>query len=77
MNRTVKCILTFPSLYDVLDAERILQAKGLSVRPMPVPRIISSDCGVGLEYACDDEPALREILAAAGRTPAGYHRYED
>jgi len=77
VNRTAKCILTFPSMFEVLDAERILRARGFSVQAVPVPRVISSDCGVGLGYACDDEPAIRETLSAAGRASAGYHHYED
>jgi hypothetical protein len=44
-----KVIVIFPSTYAAIKAERLCLESGIPCRVIPVPRDISSDCGVALE----------------------------
>ena len=56
------CIVTFPSTYAAIQAERAANEAGLKVRMIPVPRGISSDCNVGMKASAADMPQLRSLL---------------
>lgn len=43
-------ILTFPSSYHAIRAERILRTRLIPVRTVPCPRELSSSCGVALRF---------------------------
>lgn len=53
--------ILFDSVHYVLRAEKILRKAGLSVRVRPVPRRLSSDCGVCLLLESGD---FNQALAA-------------
>lgn len=40
----------FPSVSHVMKAERMLLAEGLAIKIIPVPKSISSDCGVCIRF---------------------------
>ena len=42
--------LLFPSIHDLLRAEKILKRHGLSFELVPVPRDLSSDCGMCIKF---------------------------
>jgi hypothetical protein len=46
-----------------LQAERLLLAAGIPCRLVPVPRHLSSDCGVCLRFGRDFQDRVQEILA--------------
>ena len=43
------CILIFQSVHQVMKAEKALKERGMIVDLIPVPREISSDCGVAIQ----------------------------
>jgi len=45
----MKCVLIFSSIHQVMRAEKFLKGKGIEIDLIPVPREISSDCGVAVE----------------------------
>ena len=51
----MKCIFLFESIHRVMRAEKVLERKGMGVDLIPVPREISSDCGVAIELSADSE----------------------
>jgi len=53
--------MLFKAVSYVLKAEKILKAEGLPHKIIPVPKHISSDCGVCLRF----EPDMREKIEAA------------
>jgi hypothetical protein len=56
----MKCIFLFESVHQVMRAEKVLKREGMEVDLIPVPREISSDCGVALELPLGlREEALR------------------
>jgi hypothetical protein len=59
-------VILFPSTSHALRAEKILQQKDVVTKLIPVPRQLSSDCGVCLRFERDIEPVVRQILAEAG-----------
>jgi hypothetical protein len=57
------CIAVFPSTHSVIKAEKALLRRGIAVDAAPVPRHISSDCGIGLRFECAFEKAVRDAIA--------------
>ncbi|SMB98262.1 Protein of unknown function [Thermanaeromonas toyohensis ToBE] len=55
-------LFTFPSTHQALKAERVLQAAGLEGRLLPMPREISSLCGLVLEVDREEEGKALEVL---------------
>jgi len=56
-----------------LRAERVLQRAGIGCRLVPVPRHLSSDCGVCLRVRQADREAALRALAEAGVEVEGVH----
>ena len=57
-------IITVPSVHHALKMERAFKRSGLTVEMIPVPRAISSDCGICASLAPDD---LEEVLKLLGK----------
>lgn len=66
-------VLLFPSTSHVLRAEKLLQARGIAVKLVPVPRHLSSDCGICARVGRGDLDRVGEVLAAAGLSWSGPH----
>ncbi|MBS3943023.1 MAG: DUF3343 domain-containing protein [Dethiobacter sp.] len=69
--------LTFPSIYFALRAEALLKDIDLAFKMVPVPRSISSSCGVALRLNCGDLPQAAEILAQNRVETDGAFRIEE
>lgn len=61
-------ILLVPSISHATRAEALLKAQGLRCKLIPVPREVSSDCGVCVRVARSDSASAIHILAEAGIT---------
>lgn len=59
-------VLIFHSIHRVMKAEKVLKKAGLDVRLMPVPRQLSSDCGLSLAFPMKDREAVEQVLEAHG-----------
>ncbi|MFP4417102.1 MAG: DUF3343 domain-containing protein [Fibrobacterota bacterium] len=59
MNRT---FFLFKTTRDAIKAERILTAHHKRVRVIPVPRSISSECGMALEFTQENPLELQQLL---------------
>jgi hypothetical protein len=57
------CVIIFGSIHRVMKAEKLLKRKGLTVDIIPVPREISSDCGVALELPVELEGQALRFMA--------------
>ena len=44
-----RCLLVFQSIHQVMKAEKLLKTEGIEIDLIPMPREISSDCGVAVE----------------------------
>ncbi|HAA33715.1 MAG TPA: hypothetical protein DCD97_00215, partial [Firmicutes bacterium] len=45
---TKKCYFTFPNTHQAIRAEKALAKENLEYKMVPVPRSISSSCGIAL-----------------------------
>ncbi|HHI97615.1 MAG TPA: DUF3343 domain-containing protein [Thermodesulfatator atlanticus] len=55
-----KVIFLFPSIHYVLKAEKHLKKEGFEPEIIPVPKELSSDCGMALAF--EEEKAQRALL---------------
>jgi len=55
-------VVLFYSTSNALQVEKLLKRMGIAVKLIPVPRQLSSDCGICLRYDRLDEPRVRETL---------------
>lgn len=55
-------IITFPSTNYALKAERTLTRQGFDIKTVPVPRNISSDCGIALKVKMEDIEKIKETF---------------
>lgn len=56
-------VLLFDSTSAALFAEKLLKKEDISFKIIPVPRHISSDCGVCIRFSPSDREKIEEILA--------------
>ncbi|MDF1554889.1 MAG: DUF3343 domain-containing protein [Deferrisomatales bacterium] len=69
-------ILIFHSIHRVMRAEKDLKSAGFDVRLLPVPRELSSDCGLSLAFCWGDWSRVRGELDAAGCSAEQAYRRE-
>ena len=67
-------VLIFRGTHQVLSAEKALKGGGLSVRLIPVPRRLTSDCGLAVRLQAHSLPQALETLLAVPLVPASVHR---
>ena len=58
----MKCVLLFSSVHQVMRTEKLLKEKGIEVDLIPVPRDISSDCGIAIKLSKESEEKALLIL---------------
>ena len=58
-------IVILQSIHHVLRAEKVLKKTGTSFDLIPVPRQISSDCGMAVAVNLRDKTSVYEILRRA------------
>lgn len=66
-------VLIFRGTHQVLSAEKRLKKGGVSMRLIPVPRRLVSDCGLAIRIPPDQKTAAKKILAAAKIFPVSAH----
>jgi len=73
MNKEERCIITFFTVHQALRAEKVLMEAGFAISMIPVPREISSDCGVALEIPDGEETRIKSMLEENRVTLEGFH----
>ena len=63
-------VAIFHSIHRVLHAEQLLKQHQAAFLLIPVPRKLTSDCGLALRIAPEHLPAVHGVLAEAGLLPA-------
>ena len=58
----MKSVFLFSSIHHVMRAEKLLKGKGIKIDLIPVPREISSACGVAIELSADSEVEAFHLL---------------
>ena len=57
-------VVLFYSTSAAIRAEKVTSEAGLAVKLIPVPRNLSSDCGVALRFDWDDRAEVEGLLEA-------------
>ncbi|MDH7478613.1 MAG: DUF3343 domain-containing protein [Syntrophomonadaceae bacterium] len=68
-----QAVFTFSSTHHALKAEKVLQAAQLPATIIPVPRRISSLCGLAIKLDSALHPRAEEILLGKGVKVEGVH----
>lgn len=55
-------MLLFFSVSGAMKAERLLRQVGIYYKLIPIPRHLSSDCGIALKFKEDDEARILSVL---------------
>jgi len=55
-------VVLFYSTSGALQAEKLLKREGVTTKLIPVPRQLSSDCGICLRFEQSEETRIKVIL---------------
>lgn len=66
-------VILVHSTSQAVRGEHLLDRAGISAKLIPVPRKFSSDCGVCLRVAVEDQERALETLRAAKLEPEAVH----
>jgi hypothetical protein len=55
-------VVLFYSISSALHAEKLLKKEGITTKLIPVPRQLSSDCGICLRFEQPEETRVKAIL---------------
>ncbi|KAF0218708.1 MAG: hypothetical protein FD174_2491 [Geobacteraceae bacterium] len=62
-------VAIFNSIHRVMKAEKALKQRRLPILLIPVPRALTSDCGLAIRYAAADRVAVEGALKEVGLLP--------
>ena len=69
----MECLATFETTHMALLFEKTCRKEGLAVRIVPVPRKLSSSCGLACRDPCDRRGDVERLAAEHSIDVAGYH----
>lgn len=55
-------VVLFQSISSALRAEKLLKKEGIAYKLIPVPRHLSSDCGICLRFLTENESQIKKAL---------------
>ena len=70
-------VAIFHSIHRVMKAEKILKKKKVEMLLIPVPRQLTSDCGLAIRYAEKDRVEIEMILKGENLSPEELYRKTD
>lgn len=59
-------VVLFHSSSMALRAEKVLKTAGFTIKLIPTPRQLSSDCGISLQFHWDEQEPIQELLQRSG-----------
>lgn len=70
----MECLATFETTHAALLFEKTCRANNLKVKIVPVPREVSSSCGLACGYPCEQEDEVKRFAREKELEVGGYHR---
>ena len=70
-------VAIFHSIQRVLKAEKILKQASVDFLLIPVPRQLTSDCGLALRFPPESRSQLLEVLADKDLSPAELYQRQN
>ena len=71
--RTEKCVVTFRTTTGAMAMERLCREQGVPGRLIPVPRSVTSDCGIAWCAPAELRDTLEQRFRDAGLEVAGVY----
>jgi hypothetical protein len=68
-----RCAAILEAIHYVIKGEKILKGAGLTIDVIPVPREISSDCGMALEFSCRERDRVEQLLGGEDISVVGIY----
>lgn len=69
-------VAIFHSIHRVMKAEKVLKQRGADILLIPVPRQLTSDCGLAVRFAAVERDRVTAILEEESLPPAELYRRE-
>ncbi|MBP2667910.1 MAG: hypothetical protein H6Q80_112 [Deltaproteobacteria bacterium] len=66
-------VLIFRGTHQVMSAEKRLKGAGVAMRLIPVPRHLTSDCGLAIRIPLSERERARAVLSASRLLPVSAH----
>ncbi|MDR1874250.1 MAG: DUF3343 domain-containing protein [Synergistaceae bacterium] len=70
------CLATFKTTSMALLFERACREKGIQARITPVPRRLSSSCGLACDFPCESRAGVESVVRDAKIEVDGFHELE-
>jgi hypothetical protein len=70
------CLATFKTTSMALLFERACRSAGIGARITPVPRKLSSSCGLACEFPCEKQDEAESVARQNKIEIAGFHEAE-
>lgn len=71
------CVVTFHSVHDALYFEKSLKKLSLDLQMIPVPREISSSCGIAAKFSLENRPQFERAILDLGLEIEKIHLLEE
>ena len=71
------CLATFKTTSAALMFERTCRGAGINARIAPVPRKLSSSCGLACQFPCEERNTVEALALGKKISVAGYHSIEE
>ncbi|PNU18545.1 hypothetical protein C2E25_17110 [Geothermobacter hydrogeniphilus] len=70
-------VAIFHSIHRVMKAEKLLKSADADILLIPVPRQLSSDCGLAIRIAAEDRARVLALLDEARLSPVELHKKQE
>lgn len=74
---SVRCLATFDITSMVVLFERTCRKHGIAAKVIPVPRKLSTSCGLACEFPCESNETVKELCTLKHIDVSSYHQMED
>lgn len=68
------CVVTFHTTQQPLVFEKALKKEGLNIKLMPVPRQVSSSCGIAARVDCENKEKIFTVCKEKDIEIEGFHK---
>jgi hypothetical protein len=75
MVRDNDLVAIFHSIHRVMKAEKILKQERADILLIPVPRQLTSDCGLAIRYSEQERDRVQQLLRREDLLPSELYRY--
>lgn len=72
----MRCLATFDVTSMAVLFERVCRKEGIAAKIVPVPRSLSTSCGLACEFPCESAKAVHALCSARQLDVTEFHTME-